>query len=67
MALVAALPQHPDDLDGLLEHLEAHIGFGPAVAEDVLVERFAESVATTPAMPTRSRRSGAVKLARVAA
>ena len=34
-------PQPADDLDGLLEHLEALVGTGPAVAEDVLVERLA--------------------------
>jgi hypothetical protein len=39
MAVLAALPQRADDLDGLLEHLQAHVGLRPAVAEDVLVER----------------------------
>src|SRR3954454_113547 len=41
MAAVAALPEQSDDLDGLLEHLEAHVGLRPAVAEDVLVQRLA--------------------------
>src|SRR4030095_8184476 len=41
MAALTALPQRADDLDGLLEHLEAHVDLGPAVAEDVLVERLA--------------------------
>ena len=41
MAVLAALPQRPHDLDGLLEHLQAHVGRRPAVAEDVLVERLA--------------------------
>ena len=41
MARAAALPEQPDDLDRLLEHLQAHVGLGPAVAEDVLVERLA--------------------------
>ena len=39
VALVAALPQQPDHLDRLLEHLQPNVGLGPAVAEDVLVER----------------------------
>ena len=41
VVLGAALPQHPNDLDGLLEHLEPLVGLGPGVAEDVLVERLA--------------------------
>ena len=41
VALLPALPERADDLDGLLEHLQPHVGLGPAVAEDVLVERFA--------------------------
>ena len=41
VALRAALPQLSDHLDRLLEHLQAHIGVGPGVAEDVLVEGLA--------------------------
>jgi hypothetical protein len=37
MAAVAALPEQPDHVDGLLEHLQVHVGLRPAVAEDVLV------------------------------
>jgi hypothetical protein len=43
VAALAALPEQPDDLDGLLERLEPDVGLGPAVAEDVLVERLARS------------------------
>jgi hypothetical protein len=32
-------PQPADDLDRLLEHLQAHVGRRPGVAEDVLVQR----------------------------
>src|SRR3954467_1055783 len=39
MAAGAALPEQPDHLDGLLEHLEAYVGLRPGVAEDVLVQR----------------------------
>src|SRR5437667_1911894 len=41
MAALAAVPEHADDLHGLLEHLSAHARLGPAVAEDVLVQRLA--------------------------
>jgi hypothetical protein len=49
MAALAALPQRAHDLDGLLEHLEAHVDLGPAVAEDVLVERLAAAHAEVEA------------------
>ncbi len=49
VAALAALPQRADDLDGLLEHLQAHVGLGPAVAEDVLVERLAAAHAEVEA------------------
>jgi len=35
---VVAGPELPDHLDGLLEHLKAHVGRRPRIAEDVLVE-----------------------------
>jgi hypothetical protein len=41
VAVLAARPQRAHDLDGLLEHLQAHVGLGPVRAEDVLVERLA--------------------------
>jgi hypothetical protein len=44
VALLAALPeQADDDLDGLLEHLQAQVGLRPAVAEDMHVERLARA------------------------
>ena len=47
--LDAALPQQADDLDRLLEHLEALLGERPVVAEDALVQRLAA------AEPSRNR------------
>jgi len=41
VAALAALPEGADDLDRLLEHLEAHVDLGPAGAGDVLVEGLA--------------------------
>jgi hypothetical protein len=38
MALVAALPEKTDDLDGLLETGLTHFRFWPALPDDVLVE-----------------------------
>src|SRR4029079_18466445 len=45
VALVAALPEQPHHLDRLLEHLQAHVGLGPLVAEALLVERLAADAA----------------------
>src|SRR3954447_6354491 len=58
MALLTALPEQPDDLHGLLEHLEAKVGLGPAVAEDVLVERLAgpDAEVEAPVVQDRARR-----------
>ena len=36
--LHSALPEQPDHLDRLLEHLATHVGGGPSLAGDVLVE-----------------------------
>jgi hypothetical protein len=49
VAALAALPQVAHDLDGLLEHLQAHVGLGPVRAEDVLVERLARADAEVEA------------------
>src|SRR5918992_2914610 len=43
VALVAALPEEMNHLDRLLEHLEPHLPFGPAVPEDVLVQVLARA------------------------
>jgi len=60
MALLAALPQQADHLDSLLEHLQAHVGLGPAVAQDVLVERLAAADAEpeAPLVHDRASRGG---------
>ena len=55
VALLAALPQRADDLDRLLEHLQPHVGLGPAVAEDVLVERLAAADAEAEAALVHAR------------
>lgn len=38
VALRAAFPEEPHHLDRLFEHLQAHVGRGPAVAQDMLVQ-----------------------------
>ena len=54
--LVAAV-QQPDHLDGLLQHLQAHAGRRPRVAQDVLVERLAAADAQRePAVELDGRR-----------
>ena len=55
VAVLAALPQRAHDLDRLLEHLQAHVGLGPVVAEDVLVERLAAADAEVEAPPVQDR------------
>ena len=41
MAMLPFLPEHTNDLNGFSKSLLAHLDFGPALAEDVLVEVFA--------------------------
>ncbi len=53
VALHASLPQLPDDLDRLFEHLEALVRGRPAVSQDVLVEGLAR--ADTQRKPPSSR------------
>src|SRR5215211_1312438 len=55
VALQAALPQQPDHLDRLLEHLLADVGLGPAVAEDVLVQVLAAAHAEEEAAGEHGR------------
>ena len=51
-----ARPQPADDLDRLLEHRQPHLGWRPAMAEDVLVERLARADAEEePAVRTAAR------------
>ncbi len=38
VAFGATLPEKAHHLDGFLQHLQAHVGRGPAVAQDVLVQ-----------------------------
>jgi len=54
MGALAALPQQPDHLHRLLEHLEADVGAGPSIAEDMLVERLARAHAE-PEAPRHHR------------
>jgi len=62
VALKVALPELADDRDGLLEHLQAHVGLRPAIAEDVLVERLAAADAEPePAGHERRRRRRGVR------
>ena len=46
------------DLDRLLEHLQAHVGLGPVVAQDVLVERLAGADAEREAAVEQDGRRG---------
>ncbi len=57
VALHPALPERADDLHGLLEHLQALVGRGPVVAEDVLVERLAAAEPEREA-PLQQHRAG---------
>ena len=54
----ATLPECSDHLDGLLEHLQALVDRGPAVAEDVLVEGLAAPEAEGEAALQQDRRCG---------
>ena len=64
--LLAALPEQADDLDRLLEHLEALVGQRPAVAEDVLVEVLAAADAEEEAARASSQPTVAAACATIA-
>jgi len=58
MAERIAAPESAHDLDRLLEHLQPHVRLGPAVAENVLVERLAGADAEGEAAVEQDLRGG---------
>jgi hypothetical protein len=58
MAQRLALPEPADQLQRLLEHLEAHLGLGPVITEHVLVQRLATADAELKTALEHHRRGG---------
>jgi hypothetical protein len=54
--LYRPIPIEAHDLYGLFEHLQAHVGGGPPVSEDVLVEVLTGADAEGEASPQHHRR-----------